>query len=36
MPTTVFISATGAVEQVHAGALFEEDLTAIIESELLK
>jgi thiol-disulfide isomerase/thioredoxin len=36
MPTTVFISATGVVEQVHAGALFEQDLTAIIESELLK
>jgi len=35
MPTTVFISAAGAVEQVHAGVLFEEDLTAIIESELL-
>lgn len=36
MPTTVFISATGDVEQVHAGALFEQDLTAIIESELLR
>lgn len=35
MPTTVFISADGAVESVHAGALFEEDLTSIIESELL-
>lgn len=35
MPTTVFISATGDVEQVHAGALFEDDLTAIILSELL-
>ena len=35
MPTTVFISAEGVVEQVHAGALFEDDLTAIIESELL-
>lgn len=36
MPTTVFISATGTVEQVHAGVLFEDDLTAIIESELLR
>lgn len=35
MPTTVFISATGVVEQVHAGTIFEEDLTAIIESKLL-
>jgi thiol-disulfide isomerase/thioredoxin len=35
MPTTVFISADGAVQSVHAGALFEEDLTAVIESELL-
>jgi thiol-disulfide isomerase/thioredoxin len=35
MPTTVFISADGAVESVHAGALFEDDLTSIIESELL-
>jgi cytochrome c biogenesis protein CcmG/thiol:disulfide interchange protein DsbE len=35
MPTTVFISSDGAVESVHAGALFEEDLTSIIESELL-
>jgi thiol-disulfide isomerase/thioredoxin len=35
MPTTVFISADGAVQSVHTGALFEEDLTSIIESELL-
>jgi thiol-disulfide isomerase/thioredoxin len=35
MPTTVFISATGDVALVHAGVLFEQDLTAIIESEVL-
>lgn len=35
MPTTVFVSAEGTVELVHAGALFEDELTETIESELL-
>lgn len=35
MPTTVFISADGSVERIHAGAMFAEDLTETIESELL-
>jgi hypothetical protein len=35
MPTTVFIAADGSVELVHAGAIFAEDLTQTIESELL-
>jgi thiol-disulfide isomerase/thioredoxin len=35
MPTTVFIDSDGSVARVHAGALFEEQLLAIIEEELL-
>jgi cytochrome c biogenesis protein CcmG, thiol:disulfide interchange protein DsbE len=35
MPTTVFISADGAVERVHSGAIFVDDLTEIIEGDLL-
>lgn len=35
MPTTVFISADGSVELTHAGAMFEEELTETIRSELL-
>lgn len=35
MPTTVFISSDGSVARVHAGALFEDQLLAIIEDELL-
>lgn len=35
MPTTVFVSADGSVEMVHSGTIFTDDLTAIIESELL-
>ena len=35
MPTTVFISADGSVELTHAGAMFEEELTETIQSELL-
>lgn len=35
MPTTVFISADGSVERTHAGAMFEEELTETIRSELL-
>ena len=35
MPTTVFISNDGSVELTHAGAMFEEELTETIRSELL-
>jgi hypothetical protein len=35
MPTTVFISAGGEVARVHAGTIFEADLEALIERELL-
>lgn len=35
MPTTVFISADGAVQSVHAGAIFANELLETIESELL-
>jgi thiol-disulfide isomerase/thioredoxin len=35
MPTTVFIDEHGQVATTHAGALFAEDLEAIIRSELL-
>lgn len=35
MPTTVFISADGSVTQVHAGAMFAQDLIDIIEEDLL-
>ncbi|HEX9645570.1 MAG TPA: TlpA disulfide reductase family protein [Acidimicrobiia bacterium] len=35
MPTTVLIAADGSVARVHAGALFADDLAALIESELL-
>lgn len=35
MPTTVFISADGSVELTHSGAMFEEELTETIRSELL-
>jgi thiol-disulfide isomerase/thioredoxin len=35
MPTTVFISADGEVARVHAGTIFEADLEALIERELL-
>lgn len=36
MPTTVFISAEGAVEKVHSGTIFEDELTDTIEIELLE
>lgn len=35
MPTTVFITAEGTIAQVHAGAIFADDLLALIESTLL-
>ncbi len=35
MPTTVFIRADGSVARVHSGAIFSEELTSIIEDELL-
>lgn len=35
MPTTVFIASDGSVERTHAGAMFAEELTEIIEAELL-
>jgi thiol-disulfide isomerase/thioredoxin len=35
MPTTVFMDSAGSVARVHAGALFEDQLLAIIEEELL-
>lgn len=35
MPTTVFINSDGEVVQVHSGTIFEDDLVALIESELL-
>lgn len=35
MPTTVFISADGSVERVHAGTMFADELTEIIDVELL-
>jgi len=35
MPTTIFIDADGSVARVHSGAIFSDDLTAIIENELL-
>ncbi len=35
MPTTVFIDAEGRPATVHAGALFADDLEAIIRQELL-
>jgi thiol-disulfide isomerase/thioredoxin len=35
MPTTVFIDADGRPASVHAGALFADDLEAIIRQELL-
>ncbi|MEX1126911.1 MAG: TlpA disulfide reductase family protein, partial [Acidimicrobiia bacterium] len=35
MPTTVFIAADGSVAQVHSGAIFSDDLAAIIEGDLL-
>lgn len=35
MPTSVFISADGAVELVHSGTLTEADLVDTIENELL-
>jgi hypothetical protein len=35
MPTTVLIAADGSVARVHAGALFADDLAALIDSELL-
>lgn len=35
MPTTVFIDAEGSVARVHSGTIFADDLTAIIEGELL-
>jgi thiol-disulfide isomerase/thioredoxin len=36
MPTTVFISAGGSVELVHAGTIFADELTEIIEGVLLE
>jgi thiol-disulfide isomerase/thioredoxin len=35
MPTSVFITAEGEVARVHAGTIFESDLQALIERELL-
>ncbi len=35
MPTTVFIAADGSIARVHAGVIFAEELTALIEAELL-
>lgn len=35
MPTTVFITSDGSVARVHSGTIFADDLTRIIESELL-
>jgi cytochrome c biogenesis protein CcmG, thiol:disulfide interchange protein DsbE len=35
MPTTVFIDAEGAVANVHAGAVFAEDLEGLIDQHLL-
>lgn len=35
MPTTVFISAEGLIARVHSGAIFSDDLIAIIERDLL-
>lgn len=35
MPTTVFIRADGSVARVHSGAIFTDELTSIIEDELL-
>lgn len=35
MPTTVFIDAQGRIADVHAGALFAEDLSELIDSLLL-
>lgn len=35
MPTTVFIAADGTVTRVHTGTIFSDDLTAIIEGDLL-
>ena len=35
MPTTVFIRADGSVARVHSGAIFAEELSSIIEDELL-
>ncbi|MBA3430728.1 MAG: redoxin domain-containing protein, partial [Actinobacteria bacterium] len=35
MPTTVFIDADGSVTLVRSGAIFLDDLTAIIEDGLL-
>lgn len=35
MPTTVFIGADGSVVRVHGGVLFADDLSRIIEEELL-
>lgn len=35
MPTTIFISADGSVERVHAGTILERDLVGVIEDELL-
>lgn len=35
MPTTVFITADGSVARVHAGTIFADELTSIIESDLL-
>lgn len=35
MPTSIFITADGVVADVHAGAIFAEDLRAVIRQELL-
>lgn len=35
MPTTVFIRADGSVARVHSGTIFSDELTSIIEDELL-
>jgi thiol-disulfide isomerase/thioredoxin len=35
MPTTVFITADGEIARVHSGTIFEDDLEALIERELL-
>jgi hypothetical protein len=35
MPTTVLITDAGTVAEVHGGALFEDDLRALIDEHLL-
>jgi thiol-disulfide isomerase/thioredoxin len=35
MPTTVFITESGEIARVHSGTIFEADLEALIERELL-